>query len=78
MTSKLNAWHNTRAGLVVFAMLELLIAYGFASLSIDRGNLWYYLLTLIFLFGFLQNIVRLLFGFRKTKKAQKGSHARKR
>ena len=58
MLKQLDAWHKTKLGLLVFALLELAICYGFASLAIDRGNLWWYLLTLLFLFGFLQNFVR--------------------
>jgi hypothetical protein len=60
MIKQLDKWHRTKSGLVVFALLELLIAYGFASLSIDRGNLWWYLLTLIFLVGSLQNLFKLI------------------
>ena len=56
MLKQLDAWHKTKLGFLVFAVLELAICYGFASLAIDRGNLWWYLLTLVFLFGFLQNV----------------------
>lgn len=52
----LHYWHKTTQGLLCFAVVELLLVYGFASLAIDRGNLWYYLLTLIFLVGALQNL----------------------
>jgi len=57
---QLNKWHKTKSGLLVFALVELLITYGFVSLAIDRGNLWYYLLTLIFLVGSLQNLFKFL------------------
>lgn len=63
MTDKLDKFHKTKSGYLVFALIELAIAYGFASLSIDRGNLWWYLLTLVFLIGFLQNIVHLIGSF---------------
>ncbi|HUD10331.1 MAG TPA: hypothetical protein VMR28_01515 [Candidatus Saccharimonadales bacterium] len=53
-------WHKTKIGLVIFALIEMAIAYGFASLAIDRGNLWWYLLTLLFFIGSLQNIARLI------------------
>lgn len=62
MIRRLADWHEGRAGRLVFGLVELAIAYGFASLSIDRGNLWYYLLTLIFLVGALQNFVKLIGG----------------
>lgn len=64
----LDAWHNTRTGFFVFAVLELAIAYGFASLSIDRGNFWWYLLTLVFLVGFLQNFFKFASSFKKGNK----------
>ena len=60
MLKQLDAWHKTKLGLFIFALLELGICYGFASLAIDRGNLWWYLLTLLFLIGFLQNIVKFI------------------
>ena len=65
-------WHQTKIGLLGFAVVELGLAYIFASLSINQGNLWLYLLTIIFLVGTIQNIIRLigkfLHGF-KSKKA---------
>jgi len=69
MFNRLDKWHQTKLGLLVFALLELALAYGFVSLSIDRGNLFWYLLTLIFLVGFLQNLIKLigkLFNGRRT------------
>jgi hypothetical protein len=60
MLNQLDKWHQTKLGLLVFAIVELAIAYGFASLSIDRGNFWWYLLTLIFFVGFLQNLFKLI------------------
>ncbi|HXE09956.1 MAG TPA: hypothetical protein VN554_00850, partial [Verrucomicrobiae bacterium] len=59
----LHKWHQTKLGLLIFGLLELAIAYGFASLSIDRGNFWWYLLTLIFLVGALQNLFKLIGAF---------------
>jgi hypothetical protein len=57
---QLDKWHQTKPGLLVFALVELAVTYGFASLAIDRGNLWWYLLTLIFLVGTLQNLFKLI------------------
>jgi hypothetical protein len=56
----LDRWHQTKTGLAVFVVLELAIAYGFASLAIDQGHVWWYLLTIIFLIGSLQNVIRLI------------------
>jgi hypothetical protein len=57
---KLHNWHQTKLGLLVFGLVELAITYGFASLAIDRGNLLWYLLALIFLIGALQNLFKLI------------------
>ncbi len=74
MIQKLDKWHKTKIGLLVFAFIELAIAYGFFSLSIDRGNFAWYLLTLLFLFGSLQNLFKLIGKFingDKTAKARR-------
>ena len=60
MLHKIDAWHKTGPGLFVFGLVELGLAYGFASLSIDRGNLWWYLLTLTLLVGALRNLIKLI------------------
>jgi hypothetical protein len=52
-------FHQTRLGFLVFGTIELALFYVFASLSIDRGSFWLYLLTFIFLVGALHNIVKL-------------------
>jgi hypothetical protein len=68
MLKKMDRFHRTAAGHLVFGLVELAAAYGFASLSIDRGNLWWYLLTLVFLVGVLQNFVRLTGGLIHVRK----------
>jgi hypothetical protein len=60
MLKQLDKWHKTRTGFLVFALIELAAAYGFASLAIDRGNPLYYLLALILLVGSLQNLFKLI------------------
>ncbi len=59
MLQRLDRFHKTGPGYLVFGLVELAMAYGFASLSIDRGNLWWYILTLIFLVGALRNLLAL-------------------
>jgi hypothetical protein len=68
MFTRLDTWHKTRSGLLVFALVELGLAYGFASLAIDRGNLWYYLLTLLFIIGASQSTARFTGSFHKHKR----------
>ena len=55
---KLHNWHQTKIGLLIFGLIELAIAYGFASLAIDRGNFLWYLLALIFLVGCLAKSIQ--------------------
>lgn len=65
---RLDRWHQTRPGLLVFGVAELLIAYGFLGLTIDRGNPWWYGLTLLFLIGAVQNFVKLIRSLLHGKK----------
>jgi hypothetical protein len=51
-------WLQKKRGKLTVMLICFGLAYLFASLSIDRGNLWYYLLTLIFL------VYGLKFGFK--------------
>jgi hypothetical protein len=60
MIKKLHMWHKTKMGCLVFAVVELALAYGLISLAIDRGSLWLYALTLIFLVGGLKNLLLLV------------------
>ncbi|HVU59922.1 MAG TPA: hypothetical protein VHC98_03750 [Candidatus Saccharimonadales bacterium] len=60
----LAAWHRTTWGPAVSAAALLALAYGLACLAIDRGSLWWYLLTLLALIaglrqtvGFIRNIM---------------------
>jgi len=69
MVNRLDKWHKTKSGLLVFCLVELLITYGLASWAINTGNLWYYLLTLVFLVGTLQNLFRLMGKLIHGKKA---------
>lgn len=68
MFKRLDKWHKTKLGLLVFAIVELALTYFFGSLAIDRGNLWWYLLALIFLVGLLQNFVKLIGSFFHGKR----------
>lgn len=60
MLERFKKWHTTKPGLLTFALIELALVYVFVSLSIDRGNFLYYLMTLILLIGVSQNIFTLL------------------
>jgi hypothetical protein len=68
MIHKLDRWHKTKGGLLVFAILELGLAYLFVSLAIDRGNLFYYALSLILFVGTLKNLFRFIGSFINGKR----------
>ena len=53
-------YKSSRLVMLSTAVAEGAIFYGFACLSIDRGNLWWYLLALIFLVRTLKDIGRLI------------------
>jgi hypothetical protein len=56
----LDTWHKTRAGLLTFALVELLLAYGAASWAIDSGNILLYIMTIVLIIGGLQNLIKLV------------------
>lgn len=68
MIKQLDKFHHTKPGYLVFGLVELAIAYGFFSLSVDRGNLWWYLLTLVFLVGALRNIFSFIGAFFRGRR----------
>lgn len=63
---RLDKWHKTKPGLAIFGLFELLLAYAFTSLAIDRGSLWAYLLAALFLIGGLHNLFKLVKKMKKT------------
>lgn len=62
MAAKVNnsflAWKQSRNGLLISGVIELVLAYIFVSLAIDSGSYWHYLLTFIFLVGAIHNFVK--------------------
>ena len=63
----LDKWHKTRVGHLVFGLVELVISYGFFSWAINNGNLFMYLMGLVFLFGAGQNFVRIFYTHNAKK-----------
>lgn len=57
---QLGTFHETKAGLLVFGLVELALSYSFASLAIDSGSPWQWTVALILLIGTGQNFVRLI------------------
>ncbi len=60
MIDRLHNWHHTKAGLLVFGLVELALAYAFASWAIDSGRLLAWSLAIILLIGGLQNLGKLI------------------
>ena len=56
---QISNWHQTKLGLLVFGVVELGLAYIFASLAINSAHTWQWLLAVIFGLGVLQNAGRL-------------------
>lgn len=55
---KLDTWHKTPVGHVVFGVLELVIAYGAISLAIDRGSVPLYFIGFLALYGAIGNFLK--------------------
>jgi apolipoprotein N-acyltransferase len=60
MIDKLDTFHQTRIGYLVFGLVELALAWWVGLKALDTGSLLWWALTIILLVGFLQNIVRLM------------------
>ena len=66
--NKILAWQHTKTGELVSSGTCLLLAYLFFSLSINTGNLFYYIILVIFMvyclkffFRFIGEIIHVLF-----------------
>ncbi len=58
--SKLHKWHQTKRGLIIFGLIELLAAYLMGSRAIDTGSLIEYFLAVLFFVGAIHNFIRLV------------------
>jgi hypothetical protein len=57
VVAKLDQFHKTRNGYIVFGLIELALLYGAVSIAIDTANMWVYLLSIILLVGVFMNII---------------------
>jgi hypothetical protein len=53
-------WKHTWIGRAVWTIVDLVIAYIFASLAVDSGSLWQWGLVVLFLIDGLYNVARLI------------------
>lgn len=58
-SNPLFAWQETKVGLVLIILFDLLVAYGFASLAIDTGSLLQYFIAIMFLILAIAQAVKL-------------------
>jgi hypothetical protein len=51
---------RSRVFILIVAFIELALSYGLISLAIDRGNLWWYILSILFFVRFSRDTYRAL------------------
>jgi hypothetical protein len=54
--NRLDRFHKTPKGYLAFGLIELVLAYTFASIAIDSANMWAYLAAIILTIGALRNL----------------------
>lgn len=60
MLKDIDDFHKTPLGYGVFAGIELALAYAVGIRAIDTGNMWFYALAIVLVFGVIQNIFFLI------------------
>jgi len=55
---KLDTFHQTRTGYVVFGLIELVMTYGFVDWALDSGNLLWWAAAVVLFVGAMQNFVQ--------------------
>ena len=55
---KLDTFHKTRTGYIVFGLVELAMCYGFVDWALDTGNLLWWAAAIILLVVALQDLIR--------------------
>jgi hypothetical protein len=69
----LDKWHKTRNGFLIFALVELSLAYIFISLAINSGSLWQYIVLLFLTIGVIQNLAKLIGTFVHDNRHKKAN-----
>jgi len=65
---KLDEFHKTRPGYLVFGVIELAMAYGFADWALDTGALWWWVIAIFLFAGALQNFFKLALAIIKGRR----------
>lgn len=65
MLNKIEKWHNTKPGLLTFAIVEAGAALLLASLAIDSGSLIQWTLAIVLAIGVISNLGKLVIALLK-------------
>jgi hypothetical protein len=58
MQSTRRLYAHSRVFILILALIELVLSYWLISLAIDRGNLWWYILSIFFFVRFTQDLLK--------------------
>lgn len=59
LATRIDKFHKTTLGYLVFGLVELGLAFGVALWAVDSGYIWLYTAGLILIVGVLLNLVKL-------------------
>ena len=57
---RVDKFHKTKVGYLVFGLVELGLAYYFALWAIDNGNVWLYVMTVVLFAGAVHDLIKLV------------------
>jgi hypothetical protein len=58
--TKIDHWHKTKVGLLVFGLAELALGYGAFSWAVNLGNFLLYFIMAILFIGGISNLFHLI------------------
>lgn len=69
-------FHKSKRGYLIFGVVELVLAYIFASIAMDTASMWAYLATLILLIGAVLNFIN-VFTAKYSKRGKADARGRR-
>jgi hypothetical protein len=57
---KINRFHKTKKGFLIFGLIEIGLVYVIGSLAINSGSFWEWVLFMVFLIGAFSNFLKLI------------------
>lgn len=73
---RLDGFHKTKRGYLVFAVVELVAAYIFISIALDTANMWAYLAGVVLSIGTILNFIN-VFTAKDAKKRKADAPGRR-